>query len=187
MTPYRIEGPKVPGFMLGYLIEMDGVLRRCGRVTDEAVPFLNGLRAARIPFLVLAPDRPETRRTLTTSLRDAGYALTYHHLFPGGGGDSALRAARRELALPADQTVVVAGSLETMFIAGVLLRHRTILSRRDIPAEDLELLVHRPDLAVRSAADLDAHAIEDQMGSSPHLRGREDRATRTRRLSLAAP
>jgi NagD protein len=66
-----------------------------------------------------------------------------------------LRAARKELGLTTDQTVVIGDTMETDILGGVQLGFRTILvlsggTRR----EDLKRYAYRPDLVVASLADL---------------------------------
>jgi NagD protein len=79
-----------------------------------------------------------------------------------------LRAARQELALPTDQTVVIGDTMETDILGGVQLNYKTILvltgsTRR----EDVERLAYLPDLIVESLADLDPIALDRQFGSQP--------------------
>lgn len=67
-----------------------------------------------------------------------------------------LRAARKELGLTTDQTVVIGDTMETDILGGVQLGFKTILvlsggTRR----EDLPRYAYRPDEVVESIADLD--------------------------------
>ncbi len=81
-----------------------------------------------------------------------------------------LRAARKELALPTDQTVVIGDTMDTDILGGVQLHYKTILvlsgsTRR----EDLARYAYRPDKIVQSIADLDPVELEREFGtgSSP--------------------
>jgi NagD protein len=67
-----------------------------------------------------------------------------------------LRAARKELGLDTDQTMVIGDTMETDILGGVQLGFKTILvlsggTRR----EDLSRYAYRPDKVVESIADLD--------------------------------
>ena len=77
-----------------------------------------------------------------------------------------LRAARKELALPTDQTVVIGDTMDTDILGGVQLNYKTILvlsggTRR----EDLARYAYRPDKIVDSIADLDPAELERQYGA----------------------
>ena len=77
-----------------------------------------------------------------------------------------LRAARKELALPTDQTVVIGDTMETDILGGVQLHYKTILvlsgsTRR----EDLARYAYRPDKIVESIADLDPVELEREFGA----------------------
>lgn len=66
-----------------------------------------------------------------------------------------LRAARKELGLTTDQTVVIGDTMETDILGGVQLGFKTILvlsggTKRD----DLSRYAYRPDMVVESIADL---------------------------------
>jgi NagD protein len=83
-----------------------------------------------------------------------------------------LRAARKELALPTDQTVVIGDTMETDILGGVQLHYKTILvlsgsTRRD----DLSRYAYRPDKIVDSIADLDPRDLEQEFatGVNPFL------------------
>jgi NagD protein len=260
--------------MLGYLIDMDGVIYRGGHLIPGADRFVNRLREANIPFLFLTNNSQRTRRDVATRLQRLGINVTEHHVFtcamatarflshqkPGGtafvigeGGLSTalhengyaivdkepdyvvvgegrtisfemvetalgmilggaklvatnldpncptrdglrpgcgatvamletasgqkafsvgkpspfmLRAARKELALPTDQTVVIGDTMDTDILGGVQLNYKTILvlsgsTRR----EDMARYAYQPDRIVDSIADLDPVAIEDEFGA----------------------
>ena len=79
-----------------------------------------------------------------------------------------LRAARKELALPTDQTVVIGDTMDTDILGGVQLNYKTVLvltgsTRR----EDVDRFAYLPDLIVESIADLDPNALERQFGTQP--------------------
>jgi NagD protein len=260
--------------MLGYLIDMDGVIYRGGHLIPGADRFVNGLREANIPFLFLTNNSQRTRRDVATRLRRLGIDVSEDHIFtcamatarflslqkpsgtafvigegglltalhengysivdrdpdyvvvgegrtisfemvesalgmimdgarliatnldpncptrdglrPGCGATVAmleaasgqkafsvgkpspfmLRAARKELALPTDQTVVIGDTMETDILGGVQLNYRTILvlsgsTRR----EDLTRYAYRPDQIVDSIADLDPVVLEGSLNA----------------------
>ncbi|MCY2963207.1 MAG: HAD-IIA family hydrolase [Planctomycetota bacterium] len=67
-----------------------------------------------------------------------------------------LRAARKELGLSTDQTIVIGDTMETDILGGVQLGYKTVLvlsggTRR----EDLVRFAYRPDLIVDSVAQID--------------------------------
>src|SRR3954465_598545 len=67
--------------MLGYLIDMDGVIYRGGQLIPGADRFVNGLREANIPFLFLTNNSQRTRRDVATRLRRLGIDVNEHHIF----------------------------------------------------------------------------------------------------------
>ncbi len=262
--------------MIGYLIDMDGVIYRGGQLIPGADRFVNGLREANIPFLFLTNNSQRTRRDVATRLQRLGIDVTEHHIFtcamatarflsqqkpqgtafvigegglltalhkngyaivdkdpdyvvigegrtvsfemleaalgmimdgaklvatnldpncptrdgvrPGCGATVAmletasglkafsvgepspvmLRAARKELALATDQTVVIGDTMETDILGGVQLNYKTILVLTgSTRCEDVERFAYLPDLIVESIADLDPIALESQFGSVP--------------------
>ena len=80
-----------------------------------------------------------------------------------------LRAARKELGLTTDQTVVIGDTMETDILGGVQLGFKTILvlsggTRR----EDLVHYAYRPDKVVPSIADLShKKLVQEFTGESP--------------------
>jgi NagD protein len=78
-----------------------------------------------------------------------------------------LRAARKELGLTTEQTVVIGDTMETDILGGVQLGYKTILvlsgsTRR----EDLGRFAYRPDKVVESIADLSHEVLVDEFGGS---------------------
>jgi NagD protein len=76
-----------------------------------------------------------------------------------------LRAARKELGLTTDQTIVIGDTMETDILGGVQLGFKTILvlsggTRR----EDLTRYAYRPDCVVESLADLADEAVVRMFG-----------------------
>ena len=67
--------------MLGYLIDMDGVIYRGGQLIPGADRFVNGLREANIPFLFLTNNSQRTRRDVATRIQRLGIDVTEHHIF----------------------------------------------------------------------------------------------------------
>jgi NagD protein len=262
--------------MLGYLIDMDGVIYRGGHLIPGADQFVNGLRQADIPFLFLTNNSQRTRRDIAIRLRRLGIDVHQHHIFtcamatasflsqqkphgtayvigegglltalhengyaivdkdpdyvvvgegrtisfemveaalgmvlggaklvatnldpncptqggmrPGCGATAAmletasgfmafsvgkpspvmLRAARKQLGLATDQTVVIGDTMETDILGGVQLNYKTILvlsgsNRR----EDLARYAYRPDRIVDSIADLDPLELDSEFGAGP--------------------
>jgi NagD protein len=260
--------------MLGYLIDMDGVIYRGGHLIPGADRFVNELREANVPFLFLTNNSQRTRRDVATRLQRLGIDVTEHHIFtcamataqflseqkpqgtafvigegglltalhengyaivdkepdyvvvgegrtvsfemletalgmimggaklvatnldpncptqgglrPGCGATVAmletasgvkafsvgkpspvmLRAARKELALPTDQTVVIGDTMETDILGGVQLHYKTILVLSGSTCrEDLARYAYRPDKIVPSIADLDPAELECEFGT----------------------
>src|SRR3954451_3054481 len=78
-----------------------------------------------------------------------------------------LRAARKELALPTDQTVVIGDTMETDILGGVQLHYKTILVLSGGPCrEDLAKYAYQPDKIVPSIADLDPANLQREFGPS---------------------
>lgn len=269
--------------MLGYLIDMDGVIYRGGHLIPGADRFIRELRDADIPFLFLTNNSQRTRRDVATKLHRLGVPASAEHVFtcamatarylarqkPGGtafvigeGGlltalhnngfaivdkdpdyvvigegrtlnfemaeaafqmilDGAklvatnldpncptqtgtrpgcgaivamleaaagikafsvgkpspvmLRAARKELGLSTDQTVVIGDTMETDILGGVQLDYKTILvlsggTRR----ADLAKYAFGPDKIVDSIADLNPERLieefETESESTPAIK-----------------
>jgi NagD protein len=270
--------------MLGYLIDMDGVIYRGHELIAGADRFIDDLRRDDIPFLFLTNNSQRTRRDvatrlcrlgiaveeehvytcamatarflaqqkphgtayvigeggLLTALHNNGYAIvdkdpdyvvvgegrsmsfemaetalnmivggaklvatnldpncpTQHGTRPGCGALVAMleaasgikafsvgkpspvmiRAARKELGLTAEQTIVIGDTMETDILGGTQLGCHTVLvlsgsTRRD----DLVRYAYRPDKVVDSIADLNHESLAAEFGPRP---GREPRPTR---------
>jgi NagD protein len=249
--------------VVGYLIDMDGVIYRGHQLIPGADQFIHGLRAAGVPFLFLTNNSQRTRRDVATKLQRLGVEVGEEHVFtcamatarflarqkrhgtayvigegglltalhsngyaivdkdpdyvvvgegrtlnfemveaalgmirggaklvatnldpncptqagmrPGCGAIVAmleaaaqvkafsvgkpspvmLRAARKELGLTTDETIVIGDTMETDILGGVQLGFKTILvlsggTRR----EDLAHYTYRPDMVVESIANL---------------------------------
>ena len=262
--------------MLGYLIDMDGVIYRGHDLIPGADRFIHELRAEGVPFLFLTNNSQRTRRDVATRLQRMGVEVEEEHVYtcamatarflaqqkPGGtayvigeggllnalhsagfaivdrdpdyvvvgegrtfsfemaeaalnmilGGaklvatnldpncptqtgtrpgcgalvamlESAsgikafsvgkpspvmLRAARKELGLATDQTIVIGDTMDTDILGGAQLGFKTILvlsggTRR----EDLTRFAYRPDKVVDSIADLHHAQILDDFFPSP--------------------
>jgi NagD protein len=252
--------------MLGYLIDMDGVIYRGSQMIPGADRFIHELLAADVPFLFLTNNSQRTRRDVATKLQRLGIDAGEDHVFtcamatarflarqkPGGtafvigegglltalhsngyavvekdpdyvvvgegrtlnfemaeaalgmirGGAKLvatnldpncptqsgtrpgcgavvalleaaagvrafsvgkpspvmLRAARKELGLTTDQTVVIGDTMETDILGGAQLGFKTILALSGgTRREDLTHYAYRPDKVVESIADL-SHA-----------------------------
>jgi NagD protein len=249
--------------MLGYLIDMDGVIYRGHELIAGADRFIQELRSRQVPFLFLTNNSQRTRRDVATRLQRLGVNVEEEHVFtcamatarflaqqkPGGtayvigeGGlltalhtagysivdrdpdyvvvgegrtfsfemaeaalnmllagaklvatnldpncptqdgsrpgcgalvamlESAsgikafsvgkpspvmMRAARKELSLTTDQTVMIGDTMDTDILGGVQLGFKTVLALTGTTREaDLTRYAFRPDLIVDSIADL---------------------------------
>lgn len=67
--------------MLGYLIDMDGVIYRGSRLIPGADRFVADLRAAQVPFLFLTNNSQRTRRDVATKLQRLGVDADESHVF----------------------------------------------------------------------------------------------------------
>jgi NagD protein len=261
--------------MLGYLIDMDGVIYRGHHLIPGADRFIRELQQADVPFSFLTNNSQRTRRDVVTKLKRLGIEVEERHVFtcamatarflaqqkphgtafvigegglltalhnngysivdkdpdyvvvgegrtfnfemveaalnmilgggklvatnldpncpaqagmrPGCGAIVAmleaasglkafsvgkpspvmLRAARKELALTADETIVIGDTMETDILGGVQLGYRTILvlSGSTRP-EELPRYAYRPDKVVATIAELDhARLIEEFAGT----------------------
>src|SRR5436305_12519075 len=67
--------------MIGYLIDMDGVIYRGNHLIPGADRFIHELRAANVPFLFLTNNRRRTRRDVATKLERLGIDVGEEHVF----------------------------------------------------------------------------------------------------------
>jgi NagD protein len=67
--------------MLGYLIDMDGVIYRGAHLIPGADRFINELRSAGVPFLFLTNNSQRTRRDVATKLQRMGIEVEEEHVF----------------------------------------------------------------------------------------------------------
>jgi NagD protein len=278
--------------VLGYLIDMDGVIYRGSHLIPGADRFIHELRASKIPFLFLTNNSQRTRRDVATKLQRLGIEVEEEHVFtcamatarflarqkpsgtayvigegglltalhsngyaivdkdpdyvvvgegrtvnfemleaalgmilggaklvatnldpncptqtgtrPGCGAIVAmletaasvkafslgkpsplmLRAARKELGLTTDQTVVIGDTMDTDIQGGVQLGFKTILvlsggTRR----EDMTRYAFRPDKVVNSIADLDPRELAREFAAPARL---VDRAPTRREIQTVA-
>lgn len=262
--------------MVGYLIDMDGVIYRGNSLIPGAERFIRELRGAGVPFRFLTNNSQRTRRDVATRLQRLGIEVEEEHVFtcamatarflakqkphgtafvigegglltalhnngyaivdrdpdfvvvgegrtfnaeileaalnmilggarlvatnpdpncptatgtrPGCGAIVAmleaasgikafsvgkpspvmLRAARKELGLATDQTIVIGDTMDTDILGGAQLGFKTILvlsggTRR----EDLVRYAYRPDQIVDSIADLHHHQLLQELYTSP--------------------
>jgi NagD protein len=269
--------------MLGYLIDMDGVIYRGQELIPGADAFIEELRTLRVPFLFLTNNSQRTRRDVATRLRRLGIGVEEEHVFtcamatarflaqqkhggtayvigegglltalhnngyaivdhdpdyvvvgegrtftfemaeaglnmirggaklvatnldphcptrdgsrPGCGALVALleaasgvrafsvgkpspvmmRAARKELGLSAEQTVMIGDTMETDILGGVQLGYRTVLVLSGgTSREALAGYAYRPDKVVGSIADLGHARLVAEF--APRLDGRASRS-----------
>jgi NagD protein len=267
--------------MLGYLIDMDGVIHRGSQLIPGADRFIQALQATATPFLFLTNNSQRTRRDVATKLSRLGIEVGEEHVFtcamatarflarqkphgtafvigegglltalhsngysiverdpdyvvvgegrtlnfemletalgmilggaklvatnldpncptqagmrPGCGAIVAmleaaagvkafsvgkpspvmLRAARKELGLTTDQTIVIGDTMETDILGGVQLGFQTILvlsggTRR----EDLTRYAYRPDKIAGSVAELDPSELLSELSPAKAGNGR---------------
>jgi NagD protein len=67
--------------MFGFLIDMDGVIYRGGHLIPGADDFINGLRAAEIPFRFLTNNSQRTRRDVAKRLQRLGIDVESQHVY----------------------------------------------------------------------------------------------------------
>jgi NagD protein len=282
--------------MLGYLIDMDGVIYRGHQLIAGADRFIHDLRAAGVPFLFLTNNSQRTRRDVATKLQRLGLEADEEHVFtcamatarflarqkPGGtafvigeggllnalhqngyaivdrdpdyvvvgegrtlnfemvetavgmvlggakliatnpdpncptsnGGTRPgcgavvamleaatgtkafsvgkpspvmLRAARKELGLSTDQTVVIGDTMETDVLGGVQLGYKTVLVLSGgTRVEDLARSAYRPDKVVASIAELNhERLLEEFAPAGPARSGRPVHNGRGQRVALS--
>lgn len=74
-----------------------------------------------------------------------------------------LRAARKEIGLTTDQTIVIGDTMETDILGGVQLGFRTVLVLSGgTKAEDLSRYPYQPDVVVQSIGELDHGGLIDR-------------------------
>lgn len=75
-----------------------------------------------------------------------------------------LRAARKEIGLTTDQTIVIGDTMETDILGGVQLGFHTVLVLSGGTREDdLRRYPYRPDVIVNSIADLNHNSVMDHL------------------------
>jgi NagD protein len=67
--------------MLGFLIDMDGVIYRGGHLIPGADRFINDLRRADVPFRFLTNNSQRTRRDVATRLQRLGIDVEPEHVY----------------------------------------------------------------------------------------------------------
>ena len=67
--------------MIGYLIDMDGVIYRGGELIPGADRFIQELRAHKIPFIFLTNNSQRTRRDVATRLQRLGIPAEEENVF----------------------------------------------------------------------------------------------------------
>ncbi|HEV3163925.1 MAG TPA: HAD-IIA family hydrolase [Isosphaeraceae bacterium] len=67
--------------MLGYLIDMDGVIYRGGRLIPGAERFISELHEAEVPFRFLTNNSQRTRRDVATRLQRLGIDVKEEHIY----------------------------------------------------------------------------------------------------------
>jgi len=77
----RIDSPRIFDRMLGYLIDMDGVIYRGGHLIPGADHFINELRRANVPFRFLTNNSQRTRRDIATRLQRLEIDVEEEHVY----------------------------------------------------------------------------------------------------------
>ena len=67
--------------MLGYLIDMDGVIYRGGQLIPGADHFIGELLGAGVPFRFLTNNSQRTRRDVATRLQRLGIEVEEEHVY----------------------------------------------------------------------------------------------------------
>ncbi len=101
-----------------------------------------------------------------------------------------MRAARKELGLSADQTIIIGDTLETDILGGVQLGYHTVLVLSGCTTlDDLGRSAFRPDKVAASLGDLDPVQLADELGltsrgpafrSTPARAANSDKAAKVR-------
>lgn len=79
----------------GYLIDMDGVIYRSGKVIPGANIFVNGLLDRQIPFLFLTNNSRHTRIDVITRLARIGIRVGEEHIFTSAMATSRFLASQK--------------------------------------------------------------------------------------------
>ncbi|MFM8188401.1 MAG: HAD hydrolase-like protein [Pirellula sp.] len=75
-----------------------------------------------------------------------------------------LRAARKELGLSTDETVVIGDTMETDILGGTQLEYKTVLVLSGSTCEqDLRRYAYQPDLVVPSLGHLSHARVQDEV------------------------
>jgi NagD protein len=75
-----------------------------------------------------------------------------------------LRAARKELGLSTDETVVIGDTMETDILGGTQLEYKTVLVLSGSTCEqDLRRYAYEPDLVVPSLGHLSHARVQDEV------------------------
>ena len=76
-----------------------------------------------------------------------------------------LRAARKELGLSTDETVVIGDTMETDILGGTQLEYKTVLVLSGSTSQqDLRNYAYQPDLVVPSLAHLTHGRVQAELG-----------------------
>jgi NagD protein len=81
--------------MLGYLIDMDGVIYRGGQLIPGADRFINSLRSAEVPFRFLTNNSQRTRRDVATRLMRLGIDVEDEHVYTCATATARFLAAQK--------------------------------------------------------------------------------------------
>ena len=79
----------------GYLIDMDGVIYRGGKLIPGAKAFIQQLQANDIPFIFLTNNSQRTRRDISTRLGRLGLQVTQRHVYTCADATAAYLARQK--------------------------------------------------------------------------------------------
>ena len=79
----------------GYLIDMDGVIYRGGKLIPGAKTFIQQLQERDIPFIFLTNNSQRTRRDISTRLERLGLEVTQHHVYTCADATAAYLARQK--------------------------------------------------------------------------------------------
>lgn len=80
----------------GFLIDMDGVIHKAGRMLPGADSFVNELAKRDLPFLFLTNNSRHTRLDVVTRLRRIGIRISEQHVFTSSMATSRFLASQKQ-------------------------------------------------------------------------------------------
>src|SRR5438093_1207803 len=123
----------------GYLIDMEGVLYRGHDLIPSADAFIRDLRTAKILFRLLTNNSQRTRPGCGAMVAMLETATGVKAFSVGKPSPIMMRAARKEIGMSTDETIMIGDTMETDILGGVQLGYHPILvlsggtRREDLP------------------------------------------------------